>query len=319
MDDYRTHLHSSPSADGLAAMCEVVQPGGTVTRVRRIGGGLSGSTHAIDIRARDGELRRLVLKRYRAGDANIEREWHGLWAATALDVPSPEPVALDADGSWFGASALVMSRLPGRSEVNQLHADRFLAQSAAALARIHRAPADPTLNVTIGPQPAHIWASPSRPARNAMLRRAHQTVERLCDIESEAVLIHGDFYSGNLVWSRGRLTGVVDWRSIGRGPREWDLANARTDLVILSGWRAADRMRRYYETEAARPVRVLPAWDLYCGVMGIENYRAWLVAYREQGLIGLSPRQVRTRLLVFVGRALATLSQGAAIGTGLPT
>ena len=85
-----------------------------------------------------------------------------------------------------------------------------------ALTRIHRASADPGLDVTIGPQPAHIWASPSPPPRNSLLRLAHQTVERLCDIDAEPVLIHGDFFSGNLVWSRGRLTGVVDWRSVGR-------------------------------------------------------------------------------------------------------
>jgi hypothetical protein len=52
---------------------------------------------------------------------------------------------------------------------------------------------------------------------------------------------------------------------------------------------------------------VLPAWDLYCGVIGIENFRDWLVAYREQGLVGLNQRQIRSRLLVFVGRALAVV------------
>jgi aminoglycoside phosphotransferase (APT) family kinase protein len=305
-------------------MCESVEPGGSVTRVRRIGGGLGGATHAIDIRARGGELRRLVLKRYAAGDAGIEREWRGLQMATGLDVPSPEPVALDADGSWFGTAALVMSRLLGRSDVKRVHTDGFLVQTAAALARIHRASADPGLDVTIGPQPAHIWASPSPPPRNSLLRLAHQAVERLCDIDAEPVLIHGDFFPGNLVWSRGRLTGVVDWRSIGRGPREWDLANCRTDLVILSGWRTADRLLRLYETEPGVPPQVLPAWDLYCGVIGIENYRDWLVAYREQGLVGLNHRQIRSRLLVFVGRALAAVRlvarhdnalQGDAVGS----
>ena len=52
---------------------------------------------------------------------------------------------------------------------------------------------------------------------------------------------------------------------------------------------------------------MLPAWDLYCGVIGIENFSDWLVAYREQGLVGLNQRQIRSRLLVFVGRALAAV------------
>jgi hypothetical protein len=85
------------------------------------------------------------------------------------------------------------------------------------------------------------------------------------------------------VWSRGRLAGVVDWQSVGRGPREWDLANCRTDLVITSGWRAAGHLLRLYENEAVRPLHVLRAWDLYFGVIGIENFRNWLIACREQG------------------------------------
>jgi len=42
MDELRMHLHSSPSPDGIAAICDAVEPGGAVTRVRRIGGGLGG-------------------------------------------------------------------------------------------------------------------------------------------------------------------------------------------------------------------------------------------------------------------------------------
>jgi aminoglycoside phosphotransferase (APT) family kinase protein len=287
-------------------MCDAIERGGAVTRVSRIGGGLGAATHAVDIRARGGELRRLVLKRYPAGDSGIEREWRGLQVAAGLDLPSPRPVALDAKGCWFGTAALVMGRLPGRAEVN-IAADRSLIQIAAALARIHGAPADPDLEVTVGPQPAHVWAAPSRPPRSSLLQRAHQTIERLCAVETKPVLIHGDFFSGNLLWSRGRLSGVVDWRSVGRGPRDWDLANCRTDLVILWGWRTADHWLRLYEAEARRGLQVSSAWDLYCGLIGMENFRTWLVAYREQGLIGLSSRQVRSRLLVFVGRALAAL------------
>jgi aminoglycoside phosphotransferase (APT) family kinase protein len=308
MDELRRQLHSSPSPHGLAAMCAVVEPGGSVTRVRRLGGGLGGATHAVDIRTRGGDLRRLVLKRYAAGAAAIESEWRGLHVARSLKVPSPQPVALDAAGSWFGTAALVMARLPGRAEVNRVHTDGFLVQIAAALAWIHRAPLDPGLDQTIGPRPCHIWAPPSTPPRNSMIKRAHQTIEQLCAIETQPVLIHGDFFSGNLVWSRGRLTGVVDGQSVGRGPREWDLANSRTDLVILSGWRTAAHMLRLYETEAGQAAQVMAAWDLYCGLIGIENFRTWLGAYREQGLVGLNPRQVRSRLLVFVGRALAAVT-----------
>ena len=35
--------------------------------------------------------------------------------------------------------------------------------------------------------------------------------------------------------------------------------------------RTADRLLRFYQKEAHRPPQVLPAWDLYTGVIGIEH------------------------------------------------
>jgi Ser/Thr protein kinase RdoA (MazF antagonist) len=175
-----------------------------------------------------------------------------------------------------------LARLPGHPEVNRVDTDALLARTAAVLARIHSTRADPRLEVTIGPQPREIWVLPSPPPpRNSMLRRSHETPEQLCATETESVLIHRDFFSSNLLWLRGKLTGVVDWRSVGRGPREWDLANWHTDLVILSGWRTADRLLAFYRSEAGRTPQGLAEWDLYCGLIGIENFRGWLVPYRE--------------------------------------
>jgi hypothetical protein len=60
-------------------------------------------------------------------------------------------------------------------------------------------------------------------------------------------------------------------------------------------------------SEAGWAPQGLAEWDVYCGLIGIENFRGWLVPYREQGLVGLTARQIRSRLLVFVGRALAVV------------
>ena len=218
---------------------------------------------------------------YAAGDARHRARMARSADRNRPGCSFPEPIALDADGSWFGTAALVMSRLPVAARSCASDTNGFLVQTAAALARIHRASAGPGLDVTIGPRPAHIWASPSPPPRNSLLRRAHQTVASLCDIDAEPVLIHGDFFSGNLVWSRGQLTGVVDWRSIGRGPREWDLANSRTDLVILSGWRTADRLLRLYEIEGGtRP--------------GVARLGSVLRSHRHRALPRLARRLSRT-------------------------
>ena len=59
--------------------------------------------------------------------------------------------------------------------------------------------------------------------------------------------IHRDFHPGNVLWSRGRVTGVVDWTNASAGPPAADVAHCRTNLVIMNGMASADRFRGAYE------------------------------------------------------------------------
>jgi Ser/Thr protein kinase RdoA (MazF antagonist) len=59
--------------------------------------------------------------------------------------------------------------------------------------------------------------------------------------------IHRDFHPGNVLWSRGRVCGVVDWANACRGPRGCDIAHCRANLVVLSGQGAADTFLAAYE------------------------------------------------------------------------
>jgi aminoglycoside phosphotransferase (APT) family kinase protein len=48
-----------------------------------------------------------------------------------------------------------------------------------------------------------------------------------------AVFTHRDFHPGNVLWSRGRVTGVVDWPTASVGPAVVDVGHCRTNLVQL--------------------------------------------------------------------------------------
>src|SRR5437867_1569513 len=95
----------------LAELANAVSPGSRVLRVRRLGGGLTALMHAVDLDAPGGRRLRLVVRRYRPefdqGSETARRESLLLTRLLACGLPVPEPVWLDAEGSFLGLPTLV--------------------------------------------------------------------------------------------------------------------------------------------------------------------------------------------------------------------
>ncbi len=60
------------------------------------------------------------------------------------------------------------------------------------------------------------------------------------------VLIQRDFHPGNVLWKRGRVSGVVDWQATSIGPAVADVAHCRTNLLAY-GPRTAERFTSQWE------------------------------------------------------------------------
>jgi aminoglycoside phosphotransferase (APT) family kinase protein len=75
-------------------------------------------------------------------------------------------------------------------------------------------------------------------------------------------LIHRDYHPENTLWSRGRLTGVVDWTQASWGPPDLDVAHMRWNLVADHGQQAADRFLACYRATTGRKLGDQPYWDL---------------------------------------------------------
>ncbi|MGD0701885.1 MAG: phosphotransferase [Trebonia sp.] len=71
--------------------------------------------------------------------------------------------------------------------------------------------------------------------------------------------VHRDFQHFNLLWARGRLTGVVDWSVASLGPPETDVGHCRLNLAYSADW--AERFRLAYAAETGRGTD--PWWDLH--------------------------------------------------------
>jgi aminoglycoside/choline kinase family phosphotransferase len=76
----------------------------------------------------------------------------------------------------------------------------------------------------------------------------------------EECFIHRDFHPGNVLWSRGAVSGLVDWTNACTGPVGIDIATCRWNLQEWAGEDVATAFVTSYEELTGRPHH--PYWDV---------------------------------------------------------
>ncbi len=129
------------------------------------------------------------------------------------------------------------------------------------------------------------------------------------------VLLHGDFWPGNVLWKdrriatgdtagiSGVISGVIDWEDAAVGDPQADLANARLELFWAFGEDAMYRFTDFYLSLAQIDTANLPYWDLYAALRPIAGIDEW-------GLGDLALRTMREQLGRFSEWAFDALAGG---------
>jgi aminoglycoside phosphotransferase (APT) family kinase protein len=301
---------------GLSALVHRVIPGGCVLSRRALRGGVSASVRVVRVQAPDGTRHDLVVRSYgspshRAHPTICVTEFRLLERLAQSTVPAPRPLYLDRVGRFLGVPAIVTSRLPGGSRLGPSDHDAYVRQAAGALADVHRVP---TRGLTFLPRQASLI--PKRLARNAVaddplepgLRNATLRVwPAVAASSAPARLVHGDYWPGNLLWHRGRLTGVVDWEDGRLGDPAEDVATCRADLVLLFGAGGADGFLHAYEAAGGRPVPHLRFWELVTCTLRLTELERWAPGWQALGRADVSVATARERVRGFAREALRTV------------
>ena len=271
----------SPRHPGWNALAEAVAPGARVTRLRRFTGG-AGGTDAYDVTL-DRAPRRVAVKLYRDGDGTAPLEWSRLEFAQRVPAPVPKPIAADLESAWFGRPAVVMSRLPGRPDVTPKDADSWVAALAQTLAKLHETAFDGAEGALPRPPRTGTWQPPAGEHNPLTAAAVSAVTARLPSLSAERVFTHGDFHPGNVLWHRGRITGVVDWSAARLDARWSELAYCRADVCLLLGPDVADRLAGAYSDIVGDTSDELAVYDVMW-VFNIRHHAAVaLDAYRGQG------------------------------------
>jgi aminoglycoside phosphotransferase (APT) family kinase protein len=256
-------MRGPPTRAQLAWVERTVGPGARVTRGRRIVGGITSSVDQLAVRLPGGLTRQVVLKRYTDPDwgdvqAMVRDEAAALLAVEATRVPAPRLLGASPEGTETDAvPSVLMTRAPGRVWLTPTDLDAWLGQLAALLPSLHVGATGPPTRLPRDRQAMRVPASARRPDLWAAARR----VVAAPPPPGGTARVHGDYQHFNVLWSRGRLSALVDWSGSRLAPPDVDVGHCRLNLAVLFSVNAAERFRVRYESEAGR--RTEPWWDLH--------------------------------------------------------
>src|SRR5262245_8314533 len=227
-------------------------------------GGIASSVHRLSLRMPSGASTYVVLKRFSdpcGGDAHaiVRNEAAALAAVETTDVPAPRLLGMSPDGAETdGVPALLMTRAAGRVWLDPHDLDSWIRDLARLLPAVHAASADVRTHQPRDLDQLTVPESALHPEVWAAARDALATTERP---ETEGVLAHGDYQHFNVLWSRGRLSALVDWTLARTGSPDLDVGHCRLNLAVLYSSEVAEQFRRAYESAAGRHVE--PWWDIH--------------------------------------------------------
>lgn len=236
-----------------------------VGELRRLSSGASRETFAFSTAAR-GEL---VVQLARSGEKLVEAPPQAdlLTAAAEAGVPVPAVVAAGADDDVFGESWTVVAALEGTTDPRAILAGeaapagaQLIDELAAALASIHRMPADGLPLPTIADPVALLRESHDRLGEpHPVFELAFRALQESRPESTPRTVVHGDFRMGNVIVAPSGLTGVLDWELAHLGDPVEDLG-----WLCVPAWRFA-RPDRPAAGLATRE-RLLDAYEGHSGV-----------------------------------------------------
>jgi aminoglycoside phosphotransferase (APT) family kinase protein len=266
-----------------------IAPGSRLLKVELLPGSFSNHTHLVEAGLPGGETLKCVVRRYQVfGDYDrgekARREFKAFEWMAHNGIPSPEPLLLDDTGALLGVPGIVTRYVPGALVLSMPPDPLDWARKLAVmLARIHRIPLDRNACTDLldanseatwflkgGSIPAFMRAYPGGAAVWRSLRERFPLLR-----PAPRVLVHIDYWSGNILWHAGEISAVLDWEEAAWGDPVIDVAYARQNMVLMGLPAAADEFLHQYEAETGRVVNNLGFWELAAAVRPMVDPFEW--------------------------------------------
>jgi len=274
------------SLDAFEAVVAQFDANARLVRHWPLQGGVSAEMTALEILRGDGITAKFVVRRHgewdRMRNANITAdEFRLLQHLQAFDIGAPVPRHIDTSCTILPTPYLVTDYVDGAPDLRDEPTDAFVATLAQRLVRIHRIdsasealaflpPATRTIDWLLDHRPSSPDHAMSEPRIREVLEAAWPWPQH-----NRSVLLHGDFWPGNILWRGDELAAVIDWEDAERGDPLRDLGITRLDLLWAYGVDAMDTFTRHYQDLAQIDMTNMPLWDLCAALRPAGRLADW--------------------------------------------
>jgi aminoglycoside phosphotransferase (APT) family kinase protein len=315
-------------ASGFAAVVTAIEPDGRLLEISPLAGGLSSQSTMLLVENPGGDHRRLTVRQLRSPHADrnslsLADQFRLLVVLYDRGLPVPAPVHYDGSGRIFAHPYAVFEYIEGTPRVTTADPEGTGRMFADQLAAIHRLGLGQVMSDVGGANAAidagsldlsvridqvrRYLATPPVVLDDAMAEgRVRQALERHWPPPEpeRSVLLHGDFWAGNVLWRHDEIVGVLDWEEAGRGDPLIDVAVTRLDLLWAFGPRSMQAFTDHYLSRTAIDPAALPLWDLAAALRPIGNLSLWAADWAAFGRPEVTAAGLRADHRWFVDQAL---------------
>ncbi len=300
-------MTTSKANNEFAQVVQKIHPQSKLLRTWELKGGVSAQVTVLEIEQPGGQTQKLIVRQH--GQVDLKRnphiaadEFKLLQLLHSVGLPTPTPYYFDQSNDILPTPYIVIEYIEGKTEFSPSNLSDLVRQLATHLSRIHAVDCS-KLDVSFLPKAKHIYTEKLRKQPESIdEERIHNALEPIWPPpqHNPPVLLHGDYWPGNILWKGGQLVAIIDWEDAQVGDPLADVANCRLEILWAFGIDAMHSFTHHYQSITPIDFTDFPYWDL-CAALRLAKFAEW--ATDE-----LTEKTMRERHCWFITQALAKLS-----------
>ena len=184
----------------------------------------------------------------------------------------PEPLAHDH-------TSLLLEYVEGAPQYKPDDVASFVRQIAVQLAAIHKINGGHAALKALPRSSREFPSYPHKPHLKTDSIAATLAKQWPPQSHNAPVLLHGDFWPGNLIWRDSELAAIIDWEDAMVGDPLEDLAICRFDVGFIFGRNAPQLLTDNYLQHNPIDTTSLPFWDLLASLRILNGMSGWAAGW----------------------------------------